>query len=510
MIRIRKAGLRSLQASVILFIAIVITPIVSLFLLRLFVVPEVICTEYNDVIKEIKSGKYENIPNLENIREAEKLVKGIFCSFFQSMEWKTYIPDKWEKGSITYRYYEGMWKKGTSPPEDFLMRYYNFLTNNNQIGEELDAYSKHEDLFLPNKNNIPADCVKREKDWKTDFKYYSGKLLDKIQQIVNEQGEQPITYFPYDSNGKMNHILGNKIKLDLIVYLNIMMNLEEGDYALALEWIKEYGQFLILLDEGSSLFLNSVPYVLNLISFFPFYKTFPDYFYEELIDLLIKIKNKYESTSFWKEFWFELFMIEEQYAETVKNKISSIGRYRLDYELKVLYYNRQAYKSLASIVEKYRPILESATWEDAEEAVFYKRGELVSFFDSVKQHAIKYDKLIPINEYDSNPGTPSLGGIKYHVFYHHLWLSYSYASIVRVMLEYYRSCYGDFPESLEDCFEDYLTEKEINWINDSLNILFYENSYVIHCFAMPKHLIAKLPEKPGKLYSAHIFPFALY
>ncbi|HOQ31284.1 MAG TPA: hypothetical protein PLA12_02110 [Candidatus Hydrogenedens sp.] len=515
MIRIRKTGLRSLRTSVIFLIAIVITPIASLFLLRLFVVTDVICSEYNDVIKKIKSGKYENIPHLANIKEGIKLVRDIFCSFFKPMEWKTYVLNK-KTGDLIEDGYSKTWNRENSPSEYSLKTCYYFLTNNKMIGKELDDYSKNEDLFLPNKDRVPADCVKREKDWKTDFKYYSGKLLDKIQQIVKEQGEQPIIYFPYNSKGELLDILQNRSQWELIAYLNTIISLEEGDYALALEWIKEYVQFLILLDEGSSYIFFYSKYILELINCLPFYYPFPEYFYEELIDFIIRLKNKYETRNFWRTIWFELFEVENRYTDLDMNTVSLIKNwYKSGEKFGTLLSRRKAYKGLSRIVAKYRPILESATWEDAEEAVFYKRGKLVSFFDSVEQHANQY-KFTPTIYYDQRIGIPvqytipTLEHTKNIIYYRHLQLSYFYATITRVALEYYHSCYGVYPESLENCLRDYLKEEEITWINDSLDIFFYEDKYIIFCYPMPKHVKATLPKK-HRFYNVNIvLPFHLY
>jgi len=515
MILKRKTGLRSLRASIILFMIVIASPVVVVGLLVPFIVLPSICPEYEDVIKEIKLGKYENIPNLANIKEGIELVERIFCSFFKPMEWKTYILDK-KTGDLIEDRYSKTWNREIFPSVYSLMTCYYFLTNNKMIGKELDAYSKHEDLFLPNKNNIPADCVKREKDWKTDFKYYSGKLLHKIQQIVKEQGEQPIIYFPYNSKGEPLDILENRTQWKLIVYLNTIISLEERDYALALEWIEKYGQFLVLLDEGSSYSFFHSRYILELINSLPFNYPFPEYFYEELIDFLIRLKNKYETINFWRTIWFNLFEVEDKYTDLDMNTVSLIKNwYKSGEKFGTLLNRRKAYKSLSRIVAKYRPVLESATWEDGEEAVFYKRGKLVPFYDSVEKHANQY-KFTPTVYYDQRIGIPveytipTLEQTKHIVYYNYLWLSYFYATITRVALEYYHSCYGDFPEALEDCLRNYLTEEEIAWINDSVDIFFYEDKYIIHSYPMPKHVKATLPKRHRFYKTRIVLPFEWY
>lgn len=499
----KKKGLRTLRSSVVLFVVIFITPMVLMVLLLPFITPPPIYPEYINIIKEIETGK--NVVNLLDINEGMRLVDNLFCGFFQPMQWKVYVS---EPGTRDIK--PG---KTFSPSEFLLLPCYCFLTDRQLIEEELESYKTYGDLYFPNKDRVLSDCIKWEKEWENSFKCHSEKLLEIIQQIVNKYKGQSFKYYPFNSKGNPQYILETRKKWDLIVYLNVILNIKDENYGMALEWIRGYSQFLELIGGGCSYFFFDHKVMLNCINLLPFYYSFPDYFYGEIIHLLISLKNNYETVDFWEMYWYELFEVEDRYAELElgMDKISLIGNrtQSLGNKFKMLFNRRKAYTSLSRIVAKYRPDLESATWKDAEDAVFYNRGKLVPYFNSVVQHANEYSYNSP-HYYSQGLNIPTLGGTKRYVYSHHLWLAYFYGSIVRVILEYYRSCYGTYPDSIKEFLGDFLKEEEIVWIDNSIDIIFYEDKYLIICYPMPKDVRAGLPRE-HRFFSVYIsLPMEIY
>lgn len=491
MSRRKRKGLRSLRSVFVLFVTILLIIVAFLLFVKIYLTFSPICPEYNKMVKVALSDKNGYV----YFERASDIAKKISCGFFGTMRWYYYTQK--EEGGFENKENIHYWM-GFS--EGRFLIFYKLLVMNRAISGEFDSYSKDNGLLFSSLEEVIAlrkesldknpyifrfkgdnlkDCIPPENDWKSDFLNNSKEVIHNLK-IAKEKD-----YFIFYNKDSTTYETWvdpyNCILLNILV--NSLINLEERNYNEVLDWLETSGQVLLHLDFDYIMFR----YLKDVIETIASYPSLPDSFYNDLICYLLTIKDEISSREFSEILQKELFYLEDYFKRS--RDFQDEDEYRLNHSFfeyaketsKNLFYHNLAYIMLSRCLEKYRPVLESASWTDVENAVFYSKGKLckaVKDIENVCSNNKKRIHYFPLTELCSDM-----------LIVNNTILSYTYKSILIVLLEQYHAQCGIYPDSIEKVIDNYFSEEEIDWMNEHIELGLSPEYYEIRHYSIPKQVM---------------------
>lgn len=491
MLQRKRKGLRSLRSVFVLFITILLVTVVFLLFVKIYLTFPPICSEYNKMVEIALSDKNGYV----YFERASDIAKKISCGFFGTMRWYYYTQKEEggfeDKESITY-------KMGLS--EGYFLMFYKLSVMDGTISGEFDSYSKDKGLFfssleevielrkkyIGNDRYLPfymdydwKDCILPENDWKSDFLNNSKEVIHNLK-LAKEKD----CFIFYNKNSTIYESWVDPYNCILLnILVNSLINLEEGNYNEVLDWLETSGQVLLHLDFDYIM----VRYLMDVIKTIASYPSLPDSFYNDLICYLLTIKDEIYSRKFSEILQKGLFYLEDYFKRSQDFQDENEYRYNHSFfehaketSKKYLYYNL-AYISLSRCLEKYRPVLESASWTDIENAAFYDKGKLRKAVKDI-ENVCSYNK----KRIHNFPLTELCGNI---LITNNTILSYTYKSILIVLLEQHHAQYGRYPDSIEKVINNYFSDEEINWMNEHIELDLSPEYYEIRHYPIPKQVM---------------------
>ncbi len=491
MLQRKRKGLRSLRSVFVLFITILLITVVFLLFVKIYLAFPPICPEYNEMVKVALSDKNGYI----YFEKASDIAKKISCGFFGTMRLYSYAQN--EEGGFE-RKESIIYKMGLS--ESTLLMFYRLLVTDGTILGEFDSYSKDNGLlfssleevielrkkYIGNGRYLPfymnynwKDCILPGNDWKSDFLYNSKKVIHNLK--LAKERDCFIFYNKVSTAYESWADPYNCILLNILV--NSLINLEEENYNEVLDWLETSGQVLLHIDFDYIM----VRYLIDVIKTIASYPSLPDSFYNDLICYLLTIKDGIYSRKFSEILQKELFYLEDYFKRSQDFQDENEYRYNHSFfertketSKKYLYYNL-AYISLSRCLGKYRPVLESASWTDIENAAFYDKGKLRKAVKDI-ENVCSYNK----KRIHNFPLTELCGNI---LITNNTILSYTYKSILIVLLEQHHAQYGRYPDSIEKVIDNYFSDEEINWMNEHIELDLSPEYYEIRHYSIPKQVM---------------------
>lgn len=459
MFKSKKRGLRSFRKTVILFVIILIIPLIILFIAKTFFAVPPIFPEYQDWIKKAKSDENGYL----FFEGAENIAKRMYCGYF-SMTIKNLIPDNPDK----YLFSKNIFKLEKWPPEMYL-RIFKFLIKENLFIEEINAYTQRKYPVSTPTNNREHSCIYPETNWAEDFHRNSLGVLGNIKRANEKDFFLPYVSHPYtpysifDSN------------ITLIELVNVLMLLHKGDYQDALNWIDTMNQLALHIEPIYQEESSPIGQQLSVLNMLTLYPSLPDVFYDDLLCRLLEIKDKINKLEFKTVYQYALFYFENSFVRRQAQLQYSPPHILIPRSISLFF----AYNEISRALDKQREVIETSTWKDIEDAVFYNRGKLHTAITAIKSS-------IGRSFADTGDYWMFWSGEKYR----NILLKYNYSkcsvygSILTVLLEKHFKQNGLYPLDLD--LKEYFSEEELLWMDEYLDIYISPEKYYIDYYPIPK------------------------
>ncbi|MGC8846870.1 MAG: hypothetical protein ACP5QY_13605, partial [Candidatus Hydrogenedens sp.] len=421
-----------------------------------------ICLGYQELVKRAKSDENGYL----FFQGAQNLSKRIYNGYFSSFAWNVLIPDTPDTLTFT---------KGTFKTEkwyaDTYLSLYKFFIKENLFMEEMENYATKKYKTLSPANLYERAGIYPEKNWIDDFLHNSLAILNNMK-LLNDRD----FFLPYESSTYFAYSALNSEML-LIELVNILLLLQKGDYANALDWIDTFNHSALQLEPICLWASSQIAQQLSIVTMIASYPLSTDEFYQTLLNQLSEMKEKVKTLEFKTVYQNALFYLENSFVlKQSEYRYTSPQRF-IPRSISMFF----AYNDISRVLDKKRKVFETSTWRDIEDAVFYNKGKVYNAINTIK--SIKRRPLSDIEEY-----WMFWSGEIYKIMllrYNHS-LCAIYGSILTVLLEKYHNQKGVYPEDLYDVMENYFTEEELIWIDNYLDIYLSSEKYFVDYYPIPK------------------------